>query len=76
MGGSFSATNHVLLIPGGVVQGGYFSVTNHVLLIRRRKSLSNSNFTRGPGSNMCTDFPGRHFGGVRTPWLLSKIGTN
>ena len=33
MGGSFSATNHVLLIPGGLAMGGAFSATNHVLLI-------------------------------------------
>ena len=33
MGGSFSATNRVLPIPGGVVHGGSFSATNRVLPI-------------------------------------------
>ena len=77
MGGSFSAINHVLPIPRGVGHGGViFSYRTAYSRFRRRKSLSNSNFTRGPGSNVCTDFPGLHFGGVRPPWLLSKIGMN
>ena len=59
---------------GGWPWGGRFQLRTTYSRFRRRKSLSNSNFTRGPGSNVCTDFPGLHFGGVRPPWLLSKLG--
>ena len=72
-GGSFSATNHVLPIPGGVGHGGgHFQLQTAYSRFRRRKSLSNSNFTRGPGSNVCTDFPGLHFRGV-PPLVVKQI---
>ena len=61
---------------GGWPWGGRFQLRTAYSRFRRRKSLSKSNFTRGSGSEMCTDFPGLHLGGVRTPWLLSKLGMN
>ena len=47
MGGVFSATNHVLLIPGGLAMGGSFSATNYVLLIPATKIVGQLKFQSG-----------------------------
>ena len=58
---------------GGWPWGGHFQLQTAYSRFRRRKSLSKSNFTRGPGSNVCTDFPGLHFRGGAPPLVVKQI---